>query len=126
MRSEPPLLWIDCGAALLAGALVLSLRGWLADLYLLPRTLVALLGAVNVAYGLFSLSLALRKHRPRALLVALVCGNAAWAVACGAMAFAVAGRASALGVAHLVLEGLFVGGLARLEWRARERLLAAR
>ncbi len=113
------LLWIDCGAALLAGALMFALGGWLSELYLLPRSFLALVASVNVA-----LSLALRARRPRALLLALVLGNAAWAAACGAMAFAVAGRASAFGVAHLVLEGLFVGGLARLEWRAREGLLA--
>jgi hypothetical protein len=36
-----------------------------------------------------------------------------------------AGTASAFGLAHLVGEGLFVGGLAVLEWRRRERLLTA-
>jgi len=33
--------------------------------------------------------------------------------------------ASAFGLAHLIGEGVFVGGLAALEWGHRERLLDA-
>jgi hypothetical protein len=38
------------------------------------------------------------------------------------MALRLAHSASVFGVAHLAGEGLFVGGLAALEWRERERL----
>jgi len=38
---------------------------------------------------------------------------------------ALAGGASVFGLAHLLGEGAFVGALATLEWRERERLLRA-
>jgi hypothetical protein len=119
------LLWVDCGAALLAGAAVLSLSGWLSRLYALPHELLVGMGAVNLAYGAFSFSLARRARRPRALIVLLVVANAVWAGLCGLAAVSLAGTASAFGLAHFVAEGLFVGGLAGLEWHQRERLLHA-
>ncbi len=117
------LLHIDSGAALLAGAFVLTFSAWLSRLYLLPRRFVVLIGAANIAYGLFSGSLALRAHRPRSLILALVAGNASWAVLCAIASIAVAGTASAFGLAQLIGEGLFVAWLAALEWREREHLL---
>ena len=119
------LLWVDCGAGLLAGTLMLLLSGWLSRLYALPRGLLVGIGVVNLAYGTFSLSLARRARRPRALVLLLVSGNAAWAALCMVAAAHFAGSASAFGLAQLVGEGLLVGGLAALEWRARERLLVA-
>jgi hypothetical protein len=119
------LLWVDCGAALLAGLAVLSLSGWLARLYTLPRGLLVAMGVANLAYGAFSFSLARRSRRPPPLIVLLVVANATWAALCGIAAVRLAGVASAFGLAHLIGEGLFVGGLAGLEWRRRERLLTA-
>jgi hypothetical protein len=119
------LLWVDCGAALLAGVAVLLLSSWLSQLYAMPRELLVGMGVANLAYGTYSLSLARRARRPRSLLVLLVVANATWAALCGLAAVRLAGTASAFGLAHLVGEGLFVGGLAALEWRRRERLLTA-
>src|SRR5687768_3140820 len=65
------LLWVDCGAAFTAGLVVLSLIGWLSDLYALPRGLLVTMGAVNLGYGAFSFSLARRARRPRSLIVVL-------------------------------------------------------
>lgn len=115
-------LWIDCGAALLAGATVLVLFAWLAELYALPRHMLVGMGVANLAYGTFSWSLARRARRPRALLVLLVAANATWAALCVLAAVRLAGTASGFGLAHLVGEGLFVGTLAALEWRQREQL----
>ena len=120
------LLWVDCGAALLAGLAVLSLSAWLDRLYALPRELLVAMGMVNLAYGAFSFSLARRAHRPRPLIVLLVVANATWAVLCGIAAVRLAGVASGFGLAHLIGEGLFVGGLAALEWRQRAELVTAR
>jgi hypothetical protein len=120
------LLWVDCGAALLAGLAVLSLSAWLGRLYALPRELLVAMGMVNLAYGAFSFSLARRAHRPRPLIVLLVVANATWAVLCGIAAVRLAGVASGFGLAHLIGEGLFVGGLAALEWRRRAELVTAR
>lgn len=119
------LLWIDCGAALLAGLAVLSLSAWLGRLYALPRELLVAMGVVNLAYGAFSFSLARRARRPRSLIALLVVANATWAVLCGIAAVRLADVASAFGMVHLIGEGLFVGGLAALEWRHRAELLTA-
>ena len=119
------LLWIDSGAALLAGVGVLALSSWLSDLYALPRPLLMAMGVANLAYGTYSGALAGRSRRPYGLLVVLVAGNATWAGLCGLAAVRYAGTASGFGLAHLIGEGLFVSGLAVLEWRARERLLVA-
>lgn len=51
--------------------------------------------------------------------------NALWAVLCAATAVRLSSSASGLGLAHLVGEGLFVGGLAALEWSQRARLATA-
>lgn len=119
------LLWVDCGAAFLAGAAVLLLSGWLSQLYALPQGLLMGMGVTNLGYGAFSFSLARRARRPRSLIVLLVVANATWAGLCGIAAVLLAGTASAFGLAHFIGEGLFVGGLAGLEWKQRERLLAA-
>ncbi len=114
------LLWLDCTAAFLAGAVVLALSGWLSQLYALPHAFVITLALVNLGYGTFSFSLARRQQPPRRLIVALVVANAMWAVLCGIAALWLVGTASMFGLAHLVGEGLFVGGLAALEWRHRD------
>ena len=58
MRLIPSLLWIDSGAALTVGVLVLSFAPWLSRLYGLPTAVVIGMGIANVAYGLLSFSLA--------------------------------------------------------------------
>ena len=127
MRPRPArdLLHFDSAAGLAAGAFALALSGPLSALYALPRPLLLGMGAANLAYGTFSGTLARRARRPRALVHLLVAANAAWAALCWAAAVALAGRASAFGLAQLGGEGAFVGGLALLEWRRRERLLRA-
>ena len=116
------LLWIDSGAGLSAGVVVLALSGWLSEVYRLPRPLLVGMGLANLAYGAYSGMLARRARRPRGLLLVLVLANATWATLCVLAAVGFADRASAFGLAHLAGEGLFVGGLAALEWRERERL----
>ena len=116
---------MDCGAAAVAGTAMLTLSGWLAGLYDLPRALLVGMGLANLAYGAFSFSLARRARRPMPLLVLLVAANAAWAALCGLLAVRYAATASAFGLAHLLGEGLFVGALAALEWSRREQLRVA-
>jgi hypothetical protein len=117
------LLWVDCGAALLAGLAVLLLSDWLSQLYALPRGLLVAVGVVNLMYGSYSFSLARRSRRPRPLLVLLIVANATWSVVCALAAVVLSGTASANGLAHFIVEGVFVGGLAVLEWSQREQLL---
>lgn len=117
------LLRLDSVAALGAGTLVVALSGWLAGMYALPRPLLVGMGVANLAYGTCSGALARQARRPRALIALLVAANATWAAFCLALAATRAGTASAFGLAHLLGEGAFVGGLAALEWRARDLLL---
>jgi hypothetical protein len=116
---------VDCVAGLLVGVATLSLSAWLSRLYALPYALLIVMGVANLVYGAFSFSLARRDSRPRSLFVLLVMANGLWALLCGLAAVYFAGQASVYGLAHLLGEGLFVGGLAAWEWRQRERLLVA-
>lgn len=49
--------------------------------------------------------------------------NLAWAVVCLVMVIQVASRATFFGLAHVAAEGVFVAGLAALEWRHRRAIL---
>ncbi len=122
-RRGPGLLWVDSVGGLLVGTVVVAAPGALSRLYRMPRAAVVGLGVANLAYGAFSGSLALRQRRSPGQIAALVAANAAWAAACGLAAARLAGTASVFGIAHLVAEGAYVGGLAALEWRHRDRLL---
>lgn len=116
------LLWFDSRSGLAVGIGGLLLAGWLSGLYLIPRPLLMAMAAVNLAYGSYSGLLARRAVRPSGLILLLVIANAAWAVVCVALAIRLAPTASRLGLAVLVFEAAFVGGLALMEWRARHRL----
>ncbi len=120
------LLWIDSGAAALAGSLCLLLSECLSALHALPQNLLQLIGVVNLLYASYSFSLAIRARRPRRLITLLVIANSAWALVCLGMAASFAGTASIFGIAHLLGEAVFVAGLAGLEWKWRARLLQER
>ncbi len=122
-KAKSNLLWIDSLGGLTVGIAMLLLLGWLTPLYKLPRGLILLIGAMNVLYGLYSLSLAVRGRRPKAFILLLIAANAVWALACVRWAAIYVREASILGFAHLSVEALFVGGLAVLEWKWREQLL---
>lgn len=119
------LLWIDGSAGLLVGVAVLLLRERLVAWYGLPRGLLTAAGLANLLYGVYSLSLASRAVRPVGLIGLLVAANAAWAVVCVVLVVLYGRQATLLGLGHLIGEGLFVSGLAALEWRWRERLRVA-
>jgi hypothetical protein len=117
--------WIDGGCALLAGVVVLLLRDLLVDFYGLPMALLTTIGVVNILYSGFGLTLVSRRPRPPVVLKALVVANMAWAVVCVVLATQVADRASVFGLAHILGEGVFVTGLAALEWRHRRAILGS-
>lgn len=120
--SHRDLLWYDSRAGLAVGMGGLLLSGWLSELYRIPTPLLVAMALVNLAYGACSGLLARLAVRPSALILLLVIANAAWAVVCVALAVRLAPTASTLGLAVLIFEAAFVGGLALLEWRARHRL----
>lgn len=119
------LLWIDAAAGLTVGVLVLAASPWLSRLYALPLAFVIVMGLANLGYGTYSLTLARATPRSRTRLLVLIAGNALWAALCVVAAVIVAGRATWFGLATLVFEGGFVGGLAFLEWRHRNIPLEA-
>ncbi|MEL6615335.1 MAG: hypothetical protein AAFQ43_06330 [Bacteroidota bacterium] len=125
MLAPRHLLWIDCTAGGLVGALVLLLHDWLSGLYGLPVGLVIGLGVANLVYASYSFNLARRHRRPLAGIVALAGANVAWAVFLCVVIARYAGDASVFGLATLVTEVVFVGGLGLLEWRHRDLLRAA-
>lgn len=119
------LLWIDSRAGLAVGIGMFALSGWLSPWFGLPRELLLIMGAANLAYGLYSGWLFTRPRRPMTAIVALVLANGAWALGCFVAAYHFAYTASVFGLAHLVGEGLIVGTLAVIEWKRRASLLLA-
>jgi hypothetical protein len=115
-------VWIDGCAGALGGLVTLAIGPWLAGVYALPIELMRAHTAANFAYAAYSLFLASRRTRPLPALVLLVFANAAWAGLCLRWAFVHAETASVFGLAHLLAEAAFVGGLAVAEWRSRNVL----
>jgi len=120
------LLWVDGLGAMVAGTTMVVLSSLLSEWYRLPRDLLLLIGWVNLAYASYSLTLARRSRRPQALILLLVLANLTWAVFfCLRWAVVYSETASFFGLAHLVGEALYVGGLGCLEWRWRDVLTTA-
>ena len=122
MNVRRSLLWFDGFAALVAGIVTLLLHGWLSELYSLPKGVLLFIGVVNLLYASYSLPLAMRSNRPKILIFLLIAANLMWAMVCLLLLILNRETISIFGLAHLVGEGLFVGGLAYLEWRWREQL----
>jgi hypothetical protein len=106
-------------AGAIVGVLVLSLHGWLTQLYQLPGELVLVIGFANLAYACVSFTLAqLRRGDKVPFLRVVAVANVLWAVVCVILAVVWAGRASVFGLGTLIGEAVFVGCLGVLEWRA--------
>lgn len=122
MNIAARLLWIDCSAGAMAGLIVLLLHNWLSELYGLPLGFTLFLGAANLSYGVFSFTLA-RQQQPSYLqFKVLVVANILWAALCLLFVSWFWGDASVFGIAQLILESIFVGGLGMVEWRYRDHL----
>ncbi len=115
------LLWTDAGAGALVGGVVLLLHEWFARLYRLPVSIVVTVALANLLYSTYSGSLAVRASHGRTpsrrAFYTLIGVNALWPVVCASFLICTWSSVSAFGVAHFVLEGLFVGALARIEWK---------
>lgn len=119
------LLWIDCIGAILAGIAVIALSGWLSRLEGLPQGVLLFTGAVNLLYGSYSLSLAIRARRPVRSIKLLAIANIAWAPVCLVILATYSATVTPFAVAHLAGEALYVAGLGVLEWRNRDLLASA-
>ena len=117
------LLRIDSQAGITVGMVALLLSNWLDAWYQLPQNFIYFLALANIAYGCYSFSLLIRKKRPKILIMLLIVANLTWAFLCLRWVIVFSKTANSFGLAHLLLEALFVGGLACLEWRWRELLI---
>ena len=120
------LLWVDCVGGLAVGLIIVLLNDALSALYGLPRALVLSIGVTNLVYGSYSLALAVRKKRQLHLIRLLVGANLLWSLVCVGIVVAFFDNANPIGLALLLGEGLFVGGLGLLEWQSQSLLLTAR
>jgi hypothetical protein len=111
------LLWIDGIAALTSGCIVLIFTSSLSGFFNIPQPLLRILAFISLGYAAYSLSLAQRKVKPMPLLKLLVVANCAWAVVCLSVMLFYSNTATFYGTIYLILEALFVGTLAFLEWR---------
>lgn len=116
------IFWVDGLAALTAGAFVLVARNLLAELYVLPLSLITFVGIVNIGYSALGLTLATKRRRGVALIASLAAANYFWACVCAFLAIHFASDARPLGLAHILFEGAFVAALATVEWRQRRAL----
>jgi hypothetical protein len=110
---------------MVVGVMVVTLSGWLSRLEGLPQELLVVTGAVNLLYGSYSLSLAVRAERPMRLIKLLIVANLAWAPVCLMLLAVYAATATPFAYLHLGGEAIYVGTLAVFEWRYRELLRTA-
>lgn len=121
MKRATILLSIDSLAGLIAGGLVLAALPIVTVWHNWSYDFARFIGLANVAYGCYSGVLALYARRrmriARLTAILLIVANSAWAVHCLAQVWLLRESASYLGLAHLLLEAIFVGGLAYIESR---------
>ena len=115
------IIYLDGLAGGIVGLLELVLLDWLTQLYQLPKQLMIFICAANLIYGAYSLNLA-RNIRygtwpRRRWFELLIFGNALWTVVCVALTTIYWSTASIFGLAHLLLEAMFVLLLAYWELR---------
>lgn len=114
------LLCIDAIAAGSAGVLLLALRGWLAGFYGFADAQLWVMAIVSLCYCAFGSFVLTRRELQLGLVRVLFTANFAWACVCMIAVPVLSGTATSFGLVALLLEALFVGGLAWLErqrWR---------
>lgn len=121
MLSPLKILTLDSLAGLTVGILTLALSPFITELYGWPPGFALFLGSANLLYGLYSGSLTLRFRSQGSLsslpVILLIVFNSAWAGHCLTQVWYLWDSAGFLGLGHLLLEAIFVGGLAMVEAR---------
>jgi len=112
-----------------ASAVLLTLgASELAPLLNLPEALLSETGLFLIAYTALVGWLGTRQAMPKALVVILITGNAAWAVASIALLFSGTVTPNLLGEGFVVIQAIVVGALGELQyvgWRRSSDALAA-
>jgi hypothetical protein len=100
----------------------------LAPLLNLPEALLSETGLFLIAYTALVGWLGTRQVMPKALVVIVIAGNAAWAVASIALLFSGTVTPNLLGEGFVVIQAIVVGALGELQyvgWRRSSDALAA-
>ena len=100
----------------ISAALLTFGAGELAPLLNLPEALLRETGLFLVAYAALVGWLGTRPSMPKALLVIVIAGNAAWTLASIALLFSGAVMPNLLGEAFVVAQAIVVGALAELQY----------
>ena len=112
-----------------ASAVLLTLgASELAPLLNLPEALLSETGLFLIAYTALVGWLGTRQAMPKALVVIVITGNAAWAVASIALLFSGTVTPNLLGEGFVVIQAIVVGALGELQyvgWRRSSDALAA-
>ena len=125
MNIQKKILWIDCGAAALAGMLVLFAAQWLSPLYHLPKNFIIFIGCVNLLYACYSFLLANYRRRSATLINILVIANGFWCIICLIIIWWFWHEMTILAIMHIGGEAIFVATLAKLEYLWRNRLVVS-
>jgi hypothetical protein len=100
-----------------ASAVLLTLgAGELAPLLNLPEALLSETGLFLIGYTALVGWLGTRQAMPKALVVIVIAGNAAWAVASIALLFSGTVTPNLLGEAFVVVQAIVVGALGELQY----------
>ena len=118
------LLWVDCIGGLVVGFVVLVFCQLISSWENLPLETVVLMGAANLAYGVYSLFVTTRKKRPLILVKMLAIANITWLLVCVVIAVIYWSQISPIGFVHVIGEGIFVASLGFVEWKMKESLAA--
>jgi hypothetical protein len=109
-------------------AMMLTLgAAMLAPLLNLPETLLRETGLFLIAYAALVGWLGTRQSLPKALVMVVIAGNAAWTLASIALLFSDAVTPNLLGEAAIAMQAIVVGALAELQyigWRRSGETLA--
>ena len=114
-------LQLDAGVTALNGAAYLALAGPLHDLLGFSQGLLRAAGVFMLVYAAAVALLAAAPRPARAAVLAVVAGNAIWALASVVAAGAGWGDPTTAGTVWLVLQALVVAGFAALQLVAVER-----
>jgi hypothetical protein len=107
------------GDAIFSGASAVLLSfgaGALAPFLNLPETLLRESGLFLIAYAALVGWLGTRPLRPKALVVTVIAGNAAWTIASIVLLFSGAVTPNLLGEAFVMAQAIAVGALAELQY----------
>lgn len=116
------ILWVDWIGAAVVGMLTLLFCEWLSAIGGLPLRVLLVVGIANLVYALYSFSLCMLPDRSVRLIEALVLANLTWSLVCIVLLAGNWSMVTGAGIVHLGGEALYVGVLALVEWRNRERL----